>query len=112
MLPIHALKSRTKALAFNGFPVYDPRPVFALAGELFPGRGADLSSGWRIRQFENTWLRVASQHYADFWQVTQDALVFAANRPRLELTTERREKLMAACLKLKHGQTSFLRSRP
>jgi 2-haloacid dehalogenase len=97
----HVLKSQIKALAFDGFPVFDPRPVFALAEELFPGRGADLSNEWRIRQFEYTWLRVASQHYADFWQVTQDALVFAANRLKLELTTETHEKLMDAYLKLK-----------
>jgi 2-haloacid dehalogenase len=71
----HALKSQVKARAFVGFPVFDPRPVFALAEDLFPGRGADLSSEWCICQFEYTWLRVASQHYADFWQVTQDALV-------------------------------------
>lgn len=97
----HALKSQVKALAFDGFPVFDPRPVFALAEDLFPGTGAELSSEWRIRQFEYTWLRVASQHYADFWQVTQDALVFAANRLKLELTTGTREKLMHAYLRLK-----------
>jgi len=97
----HALKLQIKALAFDGFPVFDPRPIFALAEDLFPGRGADLSSEWRTRQFEYTWLRVASQHYADFWQVTQDALVFAANKLKLELTTGTREKLMDAYLKLK-----------
>lgn len=96
----HAVKLQIRALAFDGFPVFDPRPIFALAEDLFPGRGANLSSEWRTRQFEYTWLRVASQHYADFWQVTQDALVFAANRLKLELTTRTREKLMDAYLKL------------
>ncbi len=72
-----------------------------MAEELFPGRGADLSSEWRTRQFEYTWLRVASQHHADFWHVTKEALVFAANRLKLELTAETREKLMEAYLKLK-----------
>jgi len=96
----HAVKLQIRALAFDGFPVFDPRPIFALAEDLFPGRGANLSSEWRTRQFEYTWLRVASQHYADFWQVTQDALVFAANSLKLELTTRTREKLMDAYLKL------------
>jgi hypothetical protein len=72
-------KVKIKA-AFDGFPIFDPRPVFALAEDLFPGRGADLSDEWRTQQFECTWLRVASQHYADFWQVTQDAPLFAAKR--------------------------------
>ena len=28
-----------KAIAFDGFVITDPRPVFAKAGEIFPGRG-------------------------------------------------------------------------
>src|SRR5215467_10965188 len=45
-----------KAIAFDAFPVFDPRPVFALAEELFPGKGGALGEVWRIRQFEYTWL--------------------------------------------------------
>jgi 2-haloacid dehalogenase len=33
-----------------------------------------LSQLWRRKQLEYSWLRVASGHHADFWQVTQDAL--------------------------------------
>jgi hypothetical protein len=70
-----ATKARIKAVAFDAFPIFDPRPVFALAEELFPGTG--LSDEWRTRQFEYTWLRVAAHHYADFWRVTGAALLFA-----------------------------------
>lgn len=94
-------KARIKAIAFDAFPVFDPRSVFALAEEIFPGRGADLSNEWRTRQFEYTWLRVASKRYADFWQVTQDALVFAAKKVNLELTPQQRDRLMNAYLDLK-----------
>ena len=74
-LPVSpATKARIKAVAFDPFPIFDPRPVFALAEELFPGTG--LSDEWRTRQFEYTWLRVAAHHYADFWQVTGEALLF------------------------------------
>jgi 2-haloacid dehalogenase len=62
----HALKPQIKALAFDSFPVFGPRPDFALAEDLFPGRRAELSSEWRIRRFKYKWLRVRSQHYADF----------------------------------------------
>ena len=96
-----ATNARVRALAFDAFPIFDPRPVFALAEHLFPGRGAELSNEWRTRQFEYTWLRVADRHYADFWQVTRDALDFAANKLRLELSSENREKLMGAYLQLK-----------
>ena len=90
-----------KAIAFDAFPIFDPRPVFALAEQLFPGRGAELSNEWRTRQFEYTWLRVAAQHYADFWQVTEDALKFAAARLNLELSRHDGDKLMNAYLELK-----------
>jgi 2-haloacid dehalogenase len=90
-----------KAIAFDAFPIFDPRPVFALAEQLFPGRGAELSNEWRTRQFEYTWLRVANRHYADFWHVTRDALEFAASKLGLELSPENRDKLMNAYLALK-----------
>jgi 2-haloacid dehalogenase len=55
-----------KAIAFDAFPVFDPRPVFALAEEFFPGKGGLLSETWRIRQFEYAWLRTIAERYADF----------------------------------------------
>lgn len=92
---------RVKAVAFDAFPIFDPRPVWALAEQLFPGRGSALRDEWRTRQFEYTWLRVADRHYADFWHVTQDALEFAASKLGLELIPEKRDKLMNAYLGLK-----------
>ena len=89
------------ALAFDAFPIFDPRPVFSLCETLFPGRGTELSNAWRARQFEYTWLRTISQRYADFWQVTQDSLVFAAKLTKVDLTTEKRDQLMHAYLELK-----------
>ena len=79
-----------KAIAFDGFTTFDPRSVFALAEQLFPGRGPELSNAWRTRQFEYTWLRTVCGHYADFWKVTEDALVFATNMLKLELGLEKR----------------------
>jgi 2-haloacid dehalogenase len=90
-----------QAIAFDAFPIFDPRPIFALAEELFPGRGADLGKAWRTRQFEYTWLRTVAGRYADFWQVTEDALVFAAKELGVDLDSERRAQLMNAYLELK-----------
>jgi len=75
-----------KAIAFDAFPIFDPRPVFGLAETLFPGKGTALSNAWRTRQFEYQWLRALSGHYADFWQTTEDGLVCAAQLLHLELT--------------------------
>ena len=49
---------------------------------------ASLSTLWRDKQLQYTWLRTLQGDYADFWQVTSDALDFAldslgiANAPR------------------------------
>jgi 2-haloacid dehalogenase len=99
-LPVSpATKARIRAVAFDAFPIFDPRPVFALAEELFPGTG--LSDEWRTRQFEYTWLRVAAHHYADFWQVTEEALLFATTKLKLTLHSHDRTRLMDAYLTLK-----------
>ncbi len=90
-----------KAVAFDAFTVFDPGPVFALAEAIFPGRGAELSAAWRTRQFEYTWLRPVAGHYADFWTVTGDALVFAASTLGLDLSADRRQRLMNAWLDIK-----------
>jgi 2-haloacid dehalogenase len=89
-----------KAIAFDAFPIFNPSSVFVLAEQLFSGRGSALSEEWRTRQFEYAWLRIAAHHYADFWQITQDALVFAANKLQLALTADKCEALMNAYLKL------------
>jgi len=92
---------KIKALAFDAFPIFDPRPVFALAEELFPGKGQELSNSWRTRQFEYQWLRALSGKYQDFQTVTQDALIFAARSVKIEFTDEKRMKLMDAWSALK-----------
>lgn len=88
--------TRPKAIAFDAFPVFDPRPIFALAEKLFPGKGAELSAAWRTRQFEYQWLRTITGTYADFQQTTEDALIFAAEMLKLDLTPEKREQLTGA----------------
>ena len=95
-----ATSSKIKAIAFDAFPIFDPRPVFALAEQLFPGKGADLSNAWRTKQFEYQWLRALGGHYADFWQATEDALGFAATLLKLDLTPDKRKQLIEAYLGL------------
>jgi len=94
-------ESRIKVVAFDGFPIFDPRPIFAEVEKAFPGKGAEISNVWRSRQFEYTWLRSLSGSYKDFWKVTEDALLFATRSLNLELTTSVREEVMSAYLRLK-----------
>lgn len=90
-----------RAIGLDGFTTFDPRPVAARAEAYFPGKGAELSALWRTRQFEYTWLRTLMGRYADFRQVTEDALIFAAESLKLDLAGETRDGLMQAFLELK-----------
>jgi 2-haloacid dehalogenase len=93
--------AKIKAIAFDGFPIIDPRPVAARTEEIFPGRGLELGNAWRARQFEYTWLRTLGGNYADFWQVTQESLIFAAKLLKIDLSADQRDQLMQTYLTLK-----------
>ncbi len=85
---------RCRAIVFDGFVIFDPRPVAQRVEEHFPGRGAEFASLWRTRQFEYAWLRTIGDRYADFWQVTEDALRYTAESMQLALSDEQRDRLM------------------
>jgi 2-haloacid dehalogenase len=100
--PVRAASDmKIKAIAFDGFPIIDARPVFARVEEMFPGKGQELSNAWRTRQFEYTWLRTMGGRYVDFWQVTEESLVFAAKMLKIELSADQRGQLMQSYLGLK-----------
>ncbi|MBI6630067.1 haloacid dehalogenase type II [Pontibaca sp. S1109L] len=84
-----------KAIAFDAYgTLFDVYSVGALAERFFPGKGAAIASTWRDKQIEYTRLRTMCDHYADFWQVTGDALDFAAEFHELNLNTPQRAALM------------------
>jgi 2-haloacid dehalogenase len=96
-----SVSAKYKAIAFDGFPIIDARPIVIKAETMFPGKGAQLGNVWRARQFEYCWLRTLGGRYADFWRVTEDALVFAAHSLQIELPAEQRDRLMQTWLELK-----------
>ncbi|HEY0928487.1 MAG TPA: haloacid dehalogenase type II [Gemmatimonas sp.] len=101
VLPFQSLAAETrqprfKALVFDAFPIFDPRPIGALAESLFPGQGEALMNVWRTRQFEYQWLRALGGQYIDFLQATDDGLTFAAGQLRLTVSSAQRAQLMAA----------------
>jgi 2-haloacid dehalogenase len=88
------------AVAFDGFPIFDPRGVSRVAEELFPGRGSELVAAWRARQFEYQWLRALGGKYADFQECTSAGLAFAARQLHIDLTTQTRDRLVDVYLAL------------
>jgi 2-haloacid dehalogenase len=99
--PASSSGGKISAVAFDGFAVFDPQPVLALVNELYPEKGAALDALWHNRQFEYTWLRSMSRRYADFRQVTDDALIFAARAIGVDLTAEKHAQLLGAYLNLR-----------
>jgi 2-haloacid dehalogenase len=91
---------RFKAVAFDFFVLFDPGSVTPHAEEAFPGQGAEFTRRWRMKQFEYCFLRSITGRYADFFAVTEDALVYTAQAMKLDLTAEKRERLMNAYLSL------------
>ena len=93
--------SPIKAIAFDAFPIFDPRPVFGLTKKLFPEHGMNFAVLWRTRIFEYTWLLTNSGRYQSFWQCINDALSFTANQLNVSLSAKQRDQLMNAFLSLK-----------
>jgi 2-haloacid dehalogenase len=74
--------------------------VTSLCEEMFPGNGTALATMWRSKQLQYTLLRSMMNRYKDFWQVTQDGLVYAARALKLDLTPDKRTRLMDAYMTL------------
>ncbi len=95
-----AAEPRFKAIAFDYFVLFNPDSVVPEVERAFPGKGRELTNLWRTRQFEYTWLRSITDRYVDFFAVTEDALVYATNAMKLELTAEDKRRLLDAYLHL------------
>jgi 2-haloacid dehalogenase len=79
------------------FDAYGTLFDFASAAAACPDIAADkraaLTALWRDKQLQYTWLRSLQGRYADFWQVTGDALDYALDSLGLE-TPGLRDRLM------------------
>lgn len=84
-----------RAVVFDAYgTLFDVHSVASLAEQLFPGKGDALSQLWRQKQLEYSWLRTMSGRYKPFWDVTRDALRFAASRLALRLAPGLEVRLM------------------
>jgi 2-haloacid dehalogenase len=83
------------ALVFDAYgTIFDVHSVSRLAESLFPGKGAALSSAWRTKQLEYTWLRSLMGRYEDFSRVTASALEWALESLALEADDTARRALV------------------
>jgi 2-haloacid dehalogenase len=88
-------------LAFDAYgTLFDVMSVTAQCERHFPGQGEALASRWRAKQLQYSWLRSLMGRYADFWQITGEALDHAAASLRLRLDAACRQNLLDAYLSL------------
>jgi 2-haloacid dehalogenase len=80
--------------------LFDVFSVTSLCEQMFPGKGLALATTWRAKQLQYTLLRSMMDRYEDFWQITRDGLVYAANALGLDLDVQKRTRLMDAYMTL------------
>ena len=80
--------------------LYDVHSVVQRCETCWPGKGAALSQLWRAKQLEYTWQRSLMQRYVPFSTVTREALAYACEVLKLELTVAQMEGLMSEYLRL------------
>jgi len=84
-----------KACVFDAYgTLFDYASAALRCAEILGGRREALTSLWREKQLQYTWLRSLQNRHADFWQVTGDALDYALET--LGLPAALRGKLMEA----------------
>jgi len=67
-----------RACVFDAYgTVFDFASAAAECGDILGERASALTTLWRDKQLQYTWLRSLQHQHADFWQVTGDALDFA-----------------------------------
>ena len=92
---------RAEAFVFDAYgTLFDVHSVIARCESCWPGKGAQLSQLWRTKQLEYTWQRSLMQRYIPFSSVTREALGYACEVLKLELSAAHANALMAEYLGL------------
>ena len=67
-----------KACVFDAYgTLFDVHSAVGKHRQRLGKRANDVSATWRTKQLEYTWLRSLMGDYADFWQVTGEALEYS-----------------------------------
>lgn len=88
-----AAPSGIRVIAFDGFPIFDPRGVVAEARALLGPPGETLAAQWSTKLFGYSWLETAAGRYQDFSTLADAALRYTAQSMGIALDD-------ATCLQL------------
>jgi 2-haloacid dehalogenase len=89
----------TDAIFFDAYgTLFDVSGVAAACAEVTPQPNVFVAE-WRRRQLEYSWLRSLMGHYANFEQISADALLATAAAEKVALDEQMRQRLLAAWLR-------------
>ncbi len=92
--------SNIRACVFDAYgTVFDYASAAAKHRDALGDKFATLTTLWRDKQIQYTWLRSLQHQHADFWRVTGDALDYALETLGID-NPSLRERLMASYLQL------------
>ena len=93
--------AKPEAFVFDAYgTLFDVHSLGVLGERLAPGRGALLSTTWRAKQLEYTWLGSLMEQRSDFREVTAQALDYTLESLALPLPDVDRRSLLDAWLTL------------
>ena len=96
-----AAQADIKAIAFDGFPIFDPRPIFDLVKALYPEQSKAFSKTWFNKIFAYTWLRTNGGQYKNFHAIISDALDYTATKFEINLSADSRDQLISVWTQLR-----------
>jgi len=85
---------RLRAIAFDAFPIFDPRSIAALARERLGEQGDALAAAWSARTFGYGWLESAAGRYLPFATLADAALRYTAQAMGIALDDATRQALV------------------
>ena len=84
-----------RALVFDAYgTLLDVKSLDDRLAEHFGSKATDINTVWRQKQLQYTWLRSLMDQYRPFSKVTREALQFACEQFKVELTEEIMNDLM------------------
>jgi 2-haloacid dehalogenase len=92
--------ARAQAFVFDAYgTLFDVQSVMIALKDV-TADAESVSSQWRAKQLEYSWLRSLMGRYVDFWTVTDEALRFALQRFSIEVTPAQHAAILDAYLHL------------
>lgn len=90
-----------QAFIFDAYgTLFDVYAVDAECAQIFGDRAPEVVRLWRAKQLEYTWLRSLMNRFRDFYQVTEDALIYACRKLDIKLSGTDKDRLMQSYLQL------------